>query len=247
MARSTWRLALAVAVFAGSHPALAEGTDDRGPLPQAASSAPVRVASLDLAHMNDAGSKVPLSIAVEAAKSARERAKEARKAKNSTVAAETTGSVSPTTAQTAEKPAPSETGRLPGGTRALAVPAGATGIRALIAKHAAEQGVPVALADAVIRVESRYNPRARNGIYVGLSQISPRTARGIGYNGSVQGLFDPDTNLRYGLKYLAQAYRLAGGDTCGAVMRYQSGHGAKRMNGANRVYCSKVRTIIASR
>ncbi len=119
-------------------------------------------------------------------------------------------------------------------------------IRALIARHAREQGVPVSLADAVIRVESRYNPGARNGSYIGLSQISHRTARGIGYGGSVAGLFDPETNLRFGLKYLAQAYRLAGGDTCGTVMRYQSGHGANRMSAANRVYCGKVRTIVAS-
>lgn len=119
-------------------------------------------------------------------------------------------------------------------------------IRALIAQHAKEQGIPVSLADAVIRVESRYNPQARNGSYIGLSQISHRTARGIGYGGSVAGLFDPDTNLRYGIKYLAQAYRLAGGDTCGTVMRYQSGHAAKGMNAANRVYCGKVRTIVAS-
>ncbi len=119
-------------------------------------------------------------------------------------------------------------------------------IRSLIARHAKEQGIPVSLADAVIRVESRYNPQARNGSYIGLSQISHRTARGIGYGGSVAGLFDPDTNLRYGIKYLAQAYRLAGGDTCGTVMRYQSGHGAKGMSAANRVYCGKVRTIVAS-
>ncbi len=121
-----------------------------------------------------------------------------------------------------------------------------SGIRALIARHAKEQGVPVALADAVIRVESRYNPRARNGSYIGLSQISHRTARGIGYDGSPAGLFDPNTNLRFGMKYLGQAYRLAGGDMCGTVMRYQSGHAARRMNQANRIYCGKVRAIVAS-
>ena len=66
------------------------------------------------------------------------------------------------------------------------------------------------------------------------------------HNGGAAGLLDAETNARYGMKYLAQAYRLAGGDTCRTVMMYQSGHMAKRMSGANRVYCSKVRTITAS-
>jgi soluble lytic murein transglycosylase-like protein len=117
----------------------------------------------------------------------------------------------------------------------------------LIAKHAAQNGIPFALADAVVRVESRYNPAASNGGAVGLMQIKPRTARGLGYCGATEGLHNPETNILYGVKYLAQAYRMAGGDTCGTVMRYQSGHYAKRMNGANRVYCAKIRTIVATR
>lgn len=150
-----------------------------------------------------------------------------------------------TTAKAEIQPvAPSRVGKA---VRPLGGPAADGTIRSLIAKHAAEQGIPVAIADAMVRIESRYNPRARNGSYLGLSQISYRTARGIGYAGSPAGLMDADTNLRYGIKYLAQAYRLAGGDLCGTVMRYQSGHAAKRMNGANRTYCGKMRTIVASR
>ena len=71
----------------------------------------------------------------------------------------------------------------------------------LIAKHAAAAGVPVQLADAVIRIESRYNPGARNGGAVGLMQIKPQTARGLGYAGGAAGLMNPDTNLRYGMRY----------------------------------------------
>lgn len=118
---------------------------------------------------------------------------------------------------------------------------------ALIARHAAANGVPYAIADAMVRIESRYNPGARNGPNVGLTQINPRTARGLGFQGSTAALYDPDTNLRYGIKYLAQAYRLAGGDLCGTVLRYQAGHGARSMTGAARVYCSKARAIMASR
>ena len=116
----------------------------------------------------------------------------------------------------------------------------------LIARHAARHGIPPALADAVVRVESRHNARARNGSNIGLTQISFATARRMGYAGGVEGLYDPDTNLGYGLRYLGDAYRLAGGDTCMTVLKYQAGHGAKRMTSAAGSYCAKVRTHLAA-
>jgi hypothetical protein len=42
------------------------------------------------------------------------------------------------------------------------------------------------------------------------------------------------------------AYKLAGGDTCGTILRYQAGHRAQAMTGAARAYCAKVQTILAS-
>ncbi len=117
----------------------------------------------------------------------------------------------------------------------------------LIARHARENGVPFALADAVVRIESRYNPGVTNAGAVGLMQIKTQTARGLGYEGGAAGLKHPETNIRYGMKYLGQAYRMASGDTCGTVMRYQSGHYATRLNGANRTYCSKARSIMGSK
>ncbi len=117
--------------------------------------------------------------------------------------------------------------------------------RPMIARHAAANGVPFALADAVVRVESRYNPSARNGPSLGLAQINLRTAKGLGYNGSAQGLLNAETNLTYAMKYLGQAYRMAGGDTCGTIMRYQNGTASRTFTGANRAYCSKVRAHIA--
>lgn len=129
--------------------------------------------------------------------------------------------------------------------RALAAPAGSEGIKAIVARHAAANGVPFSLADAVVRVESRYNPRASNAGNYGLMQIRHQTARGMGYSGGAGGLLDAETNARYGMKYLAMAYKLAGGDTCRTIMKYQSGHMATRMSGANRTYCAKVRTITA--
>jgi len=129
--------------------------------------------------------------------------------------------------------------------RALAAPAGTEGIKAIVARHAAANGVPFSLADAVVRVESRYNPRAAHAGNYGLMQIRHQTARGMGYSGSASGLLDAETNARYGMKYLAMAYKMAGGDTCRTVMKYQSGHMTTRMSGANRAYCAKVRTITA--
>ena len=119
-----------------------------------------------------------------------------------------------------------------------------SGVRALIAQHAAAYGVPFHLADAMVKIESRYNPKARNGVNLGLGQINLRTAQGLGYKGGAAGLFDANTNLTYSIKYLAQAYRLARGEVCGAITRYQNGFGATRMNGANRAYCSKVKAHI---
>lgn len=128
----------------------------------------------------------------------------------------------------------------------VVAPAGSDGLKALVARHAAANGVPFSLADAIVRVESRYNPRASHAGNYGLMQIRHQTARGMGYSGGAGGLLDAETNARYGMKYLALAYRAAGGDTCRTIMKYQSGHMAQRMSGANRTYCAKVRTITAS-
>jgi soluble lytic murein transglycosylase-like protein len=118
-------------------------------------------------------------------------------------------------------------------------------VRALVMRYASEHGVPYGLADAVIQIESRYNAGARNGPNVGLTQINTSTAQALGYQGPAAGLFDAETNLRYGLKYLAQAYRLAGGDTCGTILRYQAGHRAQVMTRGARAYCARVQTILA--
>ncbi len=127
--------------------------------------------------------------------------------------------------------------------RALGAPVGSDSLKALVARHASANGVPFALADAIVRIESRYNPRASHAGNYGLMQIRHQTARGMGYSGGAGGLLDAETNARFGMKYLAQAYRLAGGDTCRTIMKYQSGHLAERMSGANRSYCAKVRTL----
>ena len=122
----------------------------------------------------------------------------------------------------------------------------AVALKPLIARYASENGLPYELADAVIRVESRYNAGARNGPNMGLTQINFRTAQSLGYKGDAAGLLDAETNLRFGLKYLATAYKLAGGDTCGTILRYQFGHRTQTMTGASRAYCAKVKVITAA-
>jgi len=116
----------------------------------------------------------------------------------------------------------------------------------LVTKYADESGLDPDLIHTVITIESGYKPLVRNGNAVGLMQIVPATARGLGYRGNAVGLFDPEINIKYGVKYLALAYQLSHGDLCKTLMRYQSGHDARRMNAANRAYCAKAKIVIAS-
>jgi soluble lytic murein transglycosylase-like protein len=117
----------------------------------------------------------------------------------------------------------------------------------LIKKAAAKHGVPVKIAKAVVQVESNFNPRARGSAgEVGLMQIKPATARGLGYRGSTKALYNPETNLEWGMMYLAGAHKRANGDLCGTILRYNAGHFAKRMNPVSKRYCSKVKRILAS-
>ncbi len=113
---------------------------------------------------------------------------------------------------------------------------------AIIARHAAKHGVPVSLARAVVRIESNFRPNARGRAgEIGLMQIKPATARMMGYSGGAKGLYDPETNIRWGMKYLARAHQLGGGDTCGTILRYNAGHAATRMNKVSSAYCAKVK------
>ena len=94
----------------------------------------------------------------------------------------------------------------------------------LIAKHAAANNVPESLVRRVIHRESRGNPRAVNVGNYGLMQIRLGTARAMGYRGSARGLLDADTNMTYAVKYLAGAWRAAGGNANRAVHYYAAGY-----------------------
>lgn len=101
----------------------------------------------------------------------------------------------------------------------------------LINRYAAIYGVPSSLVHRVVRRESNYNPKARNGPNLGLMQIQYATAKSMGYRGSAAGLFDAETNLKYGVKYLAGAYMVARSNPDQAVRNYARGYyyDARRM------------------
>lgn len=127
-----------------------------------------------------------------------------------------------------------------------AATSGRGGIDGIIAKYANAYGVPVKLAHAVVRIESNYrvNARGRAG-EIGLMQIKPATARMMGYSGSAKGLYDPDTNIKYGMRYLGMAHGLGGKTVCGTILKYNAGHGAKKMNKVSSAYCNKVQAHLA--
>lgn len=96
---------------------------------------------------------------------------------------------------------------------------------ALVAAQASANGVPEVLVHRVIVRESRYQPGlVGRGGTIGLMQIKLSTARGLGYTGTAAGLRDPETNLTYGIKYLAGAYRAANSDHGRAIRYYASGY-----------------------
>ena len=110
--------------------------------------------------------------------------------------------------------------------------AGPSDYDAMVEKHARANHVPAALVHRVIQRESKYHPElVGRGGTIGLMQIKVETARSLGYTGDAKGLRDPETNLTYGVKYLAGAYRAAEGDHARAMHYYAAGYyqAAKRL------------------
>lgn len=97
-------------------------------------------------------------------------------------------------------------------------------LRVLINKWADHYAVPRTLVHRSIQRESHYNPGARNGPYYGLMQIMPQTARTMGHRGPANELLDPDTHLKYSVKYLRGAWMCADGSEDRAIMWYAKGY-----------------------
>ncbi len=108
-------------------------------------------------------------------------------------------------------------------------------ILAKIHVHAEGADVPIDTALAVVLQESSFRPNV-TGVAgeIGLMQLKCQTARGIGYKGTCYDLYDPDTNLHYGLRYLRKALNR------GSVAYYNAGIYAKKLPEAAKDYADSV-------
>ena len=96
-------------------------------------------------------------------------------------------------------------------------------IRRLIGQTASSLHVDPYLVDAVMRVESGYQPDARSPRgALGLMQLIPATAARFG----VSNPFDPAENIRGGVTYLGELLKTFNGDVPLTLAAYNAGGGA---------------------
>lgn len=127
------------------------------------------------------------------------------------------------------------------------VPGGRARYLPLLTAEAKARGLPPEVADAVAHVESSYNSAAVGGDGErGMMQVMPPTAAMLGFRGSLPELAEPETNIRLGVTYLAEAWRLANGDLCRALMKYRAGHGAERMSALSIEYRRRAKSHLAA-
>lgn len=93
-------------------------------------------------------------------------------------------------------------------------------LSSLINFHARREGLSPRLVQAVVQVESGYNPRAlSNKGAMGLMQLMPGTAKELG----VSNAYDPEQNIRGGARYLRQQLDRFSGDVRLALAAYNAG------------------------
>lgn len=99
----------------------------------------------------------------------------------------------------------------------------------IIESAAAKWGVPFAWIKAVIGTESNFDayayreePRISDASY-GLMQLLTKTARGLGFSGWEDDLYNPEINIDYGTKLLAQLRSRYGSDFKRIYSAYNSG------------------------
>lgn len=105
----------------------------------------------------------------------------------------------------------------------IAAPNATAPLQTLIVAAAARHGVEAALVQAVIQVESGFNPRvvSPKGAQ-GLMQLMPATAQRLG----VADAFDPRQNIEGGTRYLADLIALFKNDLRLALAAYNAGENA---------------------
>jgi soluble lytic murein transglycosylase-like protein len=102
----------------------------------------------------------------------------------------------------------------------------------LIETNARSTGLDPALVQAVVAVESAFDPHAVSGKgAIGLMQILPATGERYGIRGDARRsasdkLFDPATNLRVGTRYLRDLLVRFENDLSLALAAYNAGEGA---------------------
>lgn len=97
--------------------------------------------------------------------------------------------------------------------------------RHLVRAAAERHGLPEALLQGLIQVESNFNPRAVSPKGArGLMQLMPATARRMG----VRDVFDPAANIDGGARYFKELLVAFGDDVSLAIAAYNAGPGAVR-------------------
>jgi soluble lytic murein transglycosylase-like protein len=89
------------------------------------------------------------------------------------------------------------------------------------------EGIDPELAFRLVRLESEFNERAVSKVgAVGLTQLMPSTARQLEKGVTRDQLFNGDTNLRVGFKYLRSLLDIYKGDVHLALLAYNRGEDA---------------------
>jgi soluble lytic murein transglycosylase-like protein len=97
---------------------------------------------------------------------------------------------------------------------------------AAVLRAAEAEGVRADLAFRLVRVESAFRPRAVSPVgALGLTQLMPPTANELQPGITREQIFDRDTNLRLGFRYLRQLLRRYKGDEEAALHAYNRGPG----------------------
>jgi soluble lytic murein transglycosylase-like protein len=81
----------------------------------------------------------------------------------------------------------------------------------------------------------------------GLMQVMGQVARELGYQGSFEGLFEPNTGIEYGCKKLSKCVKRYPDDLDSAIAAYNAGSAVKNADGTfrNQSYVDGVRGYLA--